>query len=183
MFIDLRGFTTFTDSAEPEEVMEMLKTYHEQMGQIVLEHDGTLERFAGDSLMVFFNDPVPIDQPAVQAVGMALAMQEAFVPLADHWSRRGFDLGLGCGIAQGYATLGLIGFEGRRDYAAIGNVTNLAARLCGEAGGGQVLVDRKIMANIEYLADAELLAPLSLKGFAQPVPAFSVTHLRPAGAQ
>jgi class 3 adenylate cyclase len=183
VFIDLRGFTTFTDSAEPEEVMEMLKTYHEQMGQIVLEHDGTLERFAGDSLMVFFNDPVPIDQPAVQAVGMALAMQEAFVPLADHWSRRGFDLGLGCGIAQGYATLGLIGFEGRRDYAAIGNVTNLAARLCGEAGGGQVLVDRKIMANIEYLADAELLAPLSLKGFAQPVPAFSVTHLRPAGAQ
>jgi len=178
VFIDLRGFTTFTESAEPEEVMVMLKTYHEHMGQLVLAHDGTLERFAGDSLMVFFNDPMPIDDPAMKAVHMALAMQAAFLPLAEHWQKQGFELGLGCGIAQGYATLGLIGFEGRRDYAAIGNVTNLAARLCGEADSGQILVDRKIMANVESEADAESLAPLSLKGFAQPVPTFSITGLK-----
>ncbi len=177
VFIDLRGFTAFTDSAEPEEVMELLHDYHAQMGALVLDHGGTLERFAGDSLMVFFNDPQPVEQPAHKAVHMALAMQKAFLPLAATWHKRGFELGLGCGIAQGYATLGLIGFEGRRDYAAIGNVTNLAARLCGEAVAGQVLADRKIMASIEAEVSAEPVAPLELKGFAQPVPAFALTAL------
>ena len=177
VFIDLRGFTTFTDNAEPEEVMELLHEYHAQMGTIVLAHDGTLERFAGDSLMVFFNDPLPVDEPAEQAVMMAMAMQRAFLPLGELWHKRGFDLGLGCGIAQGYATLGLIGFEGRRDYAAIGNVTNLAARLCGEAAGGQILVDRKIMAKVEAIVAATALEPLQLKGFSQPAQAFAIDGL------
>jgi adenylate cyclase len=174
VFIDLRGFTAFTESAEPEEVMELLREYHAAMGAIVMAHEGTLERFAGDSVMVFFNDPVPIDRPAEAAVRMALEMQTAFVPLGEAWRKRGFNLGLGCGVAQGYATLGTIGFEGRWDYAAIGNVTNLAARLCGEAAAGQVLVDRKIMARIEPLVSARAAGPFALKGLAQPVPAFEV---------
>jgi class 3 adenylate cyclase len=180
VFIDLRGFTTFTDRAEPEEVMELLQAYHQAMGRIVVDHGGTLERFAGDSVMVFFNDPVPIDKPAEAAVRMALQMQQAFPPLAETWRKRGFELALGCGIAQGYATLGAIGFEGRWDYAAIGNVTNLAARLCAEAAGGQVLVDRKTMASVEALVQAEPAGPFVLKGLAQPVPAFSVVRLAPA---
>jgi class 3 adenylate cyclase/CheY-like chemotaxis protein len=174
VFIDLRGFTAFTETAEPEEVMDLLRAYHATMGRIVVEYGGTLERFAGDSVMVFFNDPVPIERPAEQAVRMTLAMQQAFAPLGDTWRRRGYDLALGCGVAQGYATLGAIGFEGRWDYAAIGNVTNLAARLCAEAAGGQVLVDRKTMASVEGLVQAEATGPLTLKGLAQPVPAFSV---------
>jgi class 3 adenylate cyclase len=180
VFIDLRGFTAFTDRAEPEEVMELLHAYHAAMGHIVLAHGGTLERFAGDSLMVFFNDPVPIDAPAEQAVRMALAMQQAFPPIGDAWRKRGFELALGCGVAQGYATLGAIGFEGRWDYAAIGNVTNLAARLCAEAAGGQVLVDRKTMAKVESLVEASPVGPLALKGFNQPVPAFAVERLSAA---
>jgi adenylate cyclase len=175
VFIDLRGFTTFTDRAEPEEVMELLHAYHASMGRIVLEHGGTLERFAGDSVMVFFNDPVPVERPAEHAVRMALAMQSTFPALGDEWQKRGYELALGCGIAQGYATLGAIGFEGRWDYAAIGNVTNLAARLCAEATGGQVLVDRKTMAKIEPLVDATPVGPLTLKGFQLPIPAFAVT--------
>ena len=174
VFIDLRGFTAFTESAEPEEVMELLHDYHAAMGAIVVAHEGTLERFAGDSVMVFFNDPVPIDRPAEAAVRMALAMQAAFVPLGQAWRKRGFSLGLGCGVAQGYATLGSIGFEGRWDYAAIGNVTNLAARLCGEAAAGQVLVDRKIMARLDTLVVSQPAGPFALKGLAQPVPAFEV---------
>jgi class 3 adenylate cyclase len=177
VFIDLRGFTAFTDQAEPEEVMEMLHGFHATMGQLVLAHEGTLERFAGDSVMVFFNDPVPIELPAVQAVKMALAMQQAFVAIGQQWQQRGFELGLGCGIAQGYATLGKIGFEGRWDYAAIGSVTNLAARLCSEAGAGQILVDRKTMARVESLVHATLLGPLTLKGFHQPVAAFKLDGL------
>jgi adenylate cyclase len=128
--------------------------------------------------MVFFNDPMPIDRPAEHAVRMALAMRDAFPPLAETWRKRGYELGLGCGIAQGYATLGAIGFEGRWDYAAIGNVTNLAARLCAEAQGGQVLVDRKIMAVVEAMVEGEPVGPLQLKGIAQPVPAFAVLGLK-----
>jgi adenylate cyclase len=177
VFIDLRGFTTFTESAEPEEVMEMLHAFHAAMGAIVLARGGTLEHFAGDSLMVFFNDPLPIDHPAEAAVHMALEMQRAFVPLALDWHKRGFELGLGCGIAQGYATLGAIGFEGRWDYAAIGNVTNLAARLCAEAIGGQVLADAKTMAHLEQIADAAPVGALTLKGFSRPVTAFAIAGL------
>lgn len=174
VFIDLRGFTAFTERAEPEEVMELLHAYHAAMGQLVLAHGGTLERFAGDSVMVFFNDPVPVQHPAQQAVRMALAMQQAFPTLGEGWNKRGFELGLGCGIAQGYATLGLIGFDGRRDYAAIGNVTNLAARLCGEATSGQILIDRKTMVNVEGLVAATDVGPLTLKGFSHPIPAYTL---------
>ncbi len=171
-FFDLRGFTHFTESAEPEDVLELLRTYHAALGNLVLEHQGTLERFAGDGVMVFFNDPVPIDKPAEHAVRTALAMHEAFVPIGELWEKRGYELALGIGIAQGYATLGAIGFEGRRDYAAIGNVTNLAARLCGEAKAGQVLLDRKTMAALDGAFDCEPLEPLALKGFSKPVAAF-----------
>jgi class 3 adenylate cyclase/CheY-like chemotaxis protein len=177
VFIDLRGFTAFTDAAEPEEVMELLHAYHAAMGRIVLAHGGTLERFAGDSIMVFFNDPLPIERPAEQAVRMAVEMQQAFPALSEPWHKRGHPLGLGCGVAQGYATLGQIGFEGRWDYAAIGNVTNLAARLCAEAQAGLVLVCRKTLASVEALVEVQPLGPLALKGFAQPVPAFVVERI------
>jgi class 3 adenylate cyclase/CheY-like chemotaxis protein len=178
VFIDLRGFTAFTETAEPEEVIELLREYHATMGRVVLAYGGTLERFAGDSVMVFFNDPVPLERPAEQAVRMVVTMQAAFLPLAQEWRKRGHDLALGAGVAQGYATLGAIGFEGRWDYAAIGNVTNLAARLCSEALPGQILVDRKTMARIENCVDAESVGPLSLKGFSHPIPAFSILDWR-----
>jgi class 3 adenylate cyclase len=139
----------------------------------VLEHGGTLERFAGDAVMVFFNDPLPVEKPAEHAVRTALAVHEAFVPISKHWQKRGgFELGLGVGIAQGYATLGAIGFEGRWDYAAIGNVTNLAARLCAEAKAGQILADRKTMAALEGSFEFDPAGPFELKGFSKPVPAF-----------
>jgi adenylate cyclase len=174
-FFDLRGFTAFTDSAEPEEVMELLRSFHGALGKIVLEHQGTLERFAGDAVMVFFNDPLPVEKPAEHALRTALAVQEAFVPIGTHWHKRsGFELGLGVGIAQGYATLGAIGFEGRWDYAAIGNVTNLAARLCAEAKAGQILADRKTMAALEGVFEFDPVGPFELKGFSKPVPAFSL---------
>jgi class 3 adenylate cyclase len=175
-FFDLRGFTAFTDNAEPEEVMDLLRTFHAALGKLVLEHQGTLERFAGDAVMVFYNDPVPVERPAEHAVRAALAMLDAFGPIAEHWKKRGYDLGLGVGIAQGYATLGAIGFEGRWDYAAIGNVTNLAARLCSEAKSGQVLADRKTMAVLDGVFDFDSVGPLTLKGFSQPVPAFSLRN-------
>jgi len=173
-FFDLRGFTAFTGAAEPEEVMELLHAFHGALGKLVLEHEGTIERFAGDSVMVFFNDPLPVERPAECAVRSALAMMRAFDPIATVWKKRGYDLGLGAGIAQGYATLGAIGFEGRRDYAAIGPVTNLAARLCAEAKGGQILTDVKTSAALEGVFEFDALGPFSLKGFAQPVPAFAL---------
>jgi len=176
-FFDLRGFTAFTDSAEPEEVMELLRSFHGALGKIVLEHQGTLERFAGDAVMVFFNDPLPVEKPAEHAVRTALAVQEAFAPIGEHWHKRsGFELGLGVGIAQGYATLGAIGFEGRWDYAAIGNVTNLAARLCAEAKAGQILADRKTMAALEGAFGFDPVGPFELKGFSKPVPAFALKN-------
>jgi adenylate cyclase len=175
-FFDLRGFTAFTESTEPEEVMELLRAYHAALGRLVLEQQGTLERFAGDAVMVFFNDPLPVERPAEHAVRTALAMMEAFIPIAAHWAKRGYDLALGVGIAQGYATLGAIGFEGRWDYAAIGNVTNLSARLCAEAKGGQVLLDRKSMAALEGAFEFDSVGPLTLKGFSQPVPAFALRN-------
>src|SRR3954464_3723343 len=176
-FFDLRGFTAFTDNAEPEEVMELLRAFHGALGKLVLQHQGTLERFAGDAVMVFFNDPVPIEKPAEHAMRTALAMMEAFTPIAEHWKKRsGFPLGLGVGIAQGYATLGAIGFEGRWDYAAIGNVTNLAARLCSEAKAGQILADRKTMAVLDGTFQFEPVGELTLKGFSHPVPGFALKN-------
>ena len=178
VFLDLRGFTAFTDGSEPEEVMGVLGEYHRMVGQLILAHEGTLEHFAGDGILIFFNDPIPIAKPAENAVGMALAMQQQFVSLRAAWIKRGFDLDLGIGIAQGYATLGAIGFEGRWEYACIGSVANLAARLCSEAKGGQILTNRKTFARIEDTTQAELLGELTLKGIAQPVSAFNITGLK-----
>ncbi len=175
VFLDLRGFTAFTDSSEPEEVMGVLGEYHRVMGLLIMAHKGTLERFAGDSLMIFFNDPIKLENPTVNAVKMALEMQGQFVALRTAWKKRSYDLDLGIGVAQGYATLGAIGFEGRWDYACIGSVTNLAARLCGEAKGGQIVTNQKTLARIEESAQVEPLGELTLKGVAQPVKAFNIT--------
>lgn len=172
VFVDLRGFTAFTDSAEPEEVETVLRAYQAAMGPIVTEFGGTLDRFAGDGILIFFNDPLPIAEPGQRAATMALAMQKRFVPLRERWLKLGYDLALGIGVAQGYATLGAFGFEGRWDYSAIGSVVNLASRLSDEAQSGQVLIDRRTRAALGDSADVEALGPLSLKGYAQPVPAF-----------
>ena len=202
VFLDLRGFTAFTDSSEPEEVMSVLGEYHRAVGQLVMAHEGTLERFAGDGLMIFFNDPIKLENPVLNAVKMALDMQKNFAPLRTAWRKRGFSLDLGIGIAQGYATLGTIGFEGRWDYACIGSVTNLAARLCGEAKGGQILTNQKTLARIEdaihftvenaildftgeetparseNVTQAESLGEMTLKGIAQPVSVFNITGVK-----
>ena len=177
VFVDLRGFTAFAETAEPEEVMDVLREYHAEMGRLILEHDGTLERFTGDGMMIFFNDPVEIENPEEHAIRMAVAMRDVVTRLAERWRKRGWDLALGVGIAQGYATIGAIGFEGRVDYGAIGTVTNLAARLCGEAGAGQILVSGRVAAATEQLIEAEDVGALSLKGLARPVPAWNVRRL------
>jgi adenylate cyclase len=180
LFCDLRGFTAFSETAEPEEVMDILRPYHGAMGELIFGFEGTLERFAGDGMMVFFNDPLPCDEPAARAVRMAVAMRERTHELSRVWRKRGHDLGFGVGIAMGYATLGKIGFEGRFDYGAIGTVTNLASRLCDEARPGQILISQRVHAMVEDLVDAEPLADLELKGFLKPVSAFNVSALRNA---
>jgi len=177
VFCDLRGFTAFAGTTEPEEVMAILRQYHAAMGEWIFRFDGTLERFAGDGLMVFFNDPVPCPDPAMRAVRMALGMREQMRDLTSQWRRRGHALDFGVGIAQGYATLGMIGFAGRVDYGAIGPVTNLASRLCDEARGGQILISQRVYVALEALLDAEPVGELSLKGFLQPVPVFNVHAL------
>ena len=178
VFLDLRGVTAFAETAEPEEVMAVLREYHAEMGRLVLEHEGTLERFTGDGMMIFFNDPLPVPNPAERAIRMALAMREQVGGLAQGWRKRGFDLDFGIGIAQGYATIGAIGFEGRWDYGAIGTVTNLAARLCGEAKPGQLLISRRMIGTLEDLVEAEPVGELALKGFSRPVSAFNVIRLK-----
>jgi len=177
VFVDLRGFTAFAETAEPEEVMGMLREYHAEMGRLIMAHEGTLERFTGDGMMVFFNDPVEVPNPAERAIRMAVAMRDLIASLSVSWRKRGWELALKVGIAQGYATIGAIGFEGRMDYGAIGNVTNLAARLCGEAEGGQILVSARVASAVESIIDAENLGPLTLKGLARPVPIWSVRGL------
>ncbi len=185
VFTDLRGFTAFTDRAEPEEVQAVLRDYHATMGALVTEYDGTLDRFAGDGILIFFNDPIPVADPGGHAAAMALAMQARFAPLRAQWQKLGHDLDLGIGIAQGYATLGAFGFEGRSDYSAIGGVVNLADRLCGEAHGGQILIDRRLRAALGERADVDDVGPLNLKGLAQPVTAYVLKAMRndagPAG--
>ena len=176
VFVDLRGFTAFTDSAEPEEVEAVLREYHATMGKVIAEHEGTLDRFAGDGILIFFNDPLPIADPGKRAVCMALAMQATFAPLHERWQKVGYNLALGIGVAQGYATLGAFGFEGRWDYSAIGGVVNLASRLSDEAQSGQILVDRRTRAALGDAAEVEPIGPLSLKGFAQPIHAFLLKH-------
>ena len=172
VFLDLRGFTAFTDRADPDEVMELLRAYHETLGHTVDEYGGTLEHFAGDGIMIFFSDPLPVDRPAERAVRMALALQVAFTPISAAWAKLGHQVGLGIGIAQGEATLGVIGFEQRWEYAAIGNVPNLAARLCGAARAGEIILDAQTEHDIAHMAQTEQVGPLSLRGFQQPVVAF-----------
>jgi adenylate cyclase len=183
LFCDLRGFTAFADTADPEEVMRLLRDYHETVGALISRYEGTLERFTGDGLMVFFNDPVPCPDPAARAVRMAIEMRDAVQRLLEEWRRRGHALGFGTGIDMGYATVGRIGFEGRFDYAAIGTVTNLSARLCQEAGDGQILVSQRVYAEVESLVDAVPLGALTLRGFARPLIAFSLLHLRADGPE
>jgi len=178
VFLDLRGFTMFAEQVEPEEVMGVLRDYHAEMGRLILEHEGTLERFTGDGMMIFFNDPVPVPNPAERALRMALAMRERVQGLSKKWRKRGYDLALGIGIAQGYATIGAIGFEGRWDYGAIGTVTNLAARLCGEAKGEQILVSLRVTGEVEDLIETEEIGSLTLKGFHKSVLAFNVLGLK-----
>jgi adenylate cyclase len=177
VFIDLRGFTAFAETAEPEEVMTVLREYHAEMGKLILAAEGTLERFTGDGMMIFFNDPVTVPDPAARAVRMAASMRDRVGSLTDAWRKRGFDLDFGIGIAQGYATIGAIGFEGRWDYGAIGTVTNLASRLCGEAKPGQILVSQRMVGGVEGVATVEPVGELTLKGFQRPVKAFNVVRL------
>jgi adenylate cyclase len=171
VYLDLRGFTAFAETGEPEEVMQALGEYHRAMGELVVAHQGTLERFTGDGMMIFFNDPVPVTDPTKRAVDMALAMREAAASLRAKWQRRGFDLGLGIGIAEGFATVGAIGFDERIDYAAIGTVTNLAARLCSHAAAGEVIISQRAFGKLEHAFVSDSLGELSLRGFARPVAA------------
>ena len=178
VFLDLRGFTAFAETAEPEEVMGVLREYHAEMGSLIVEHEGTLERFTGDGMMIFFNDPVVVENPSERAIRMAVAMRQRVQDLAKRWRKLGHDLDFGVGIAQGYATIGAIGFEGRWDYGAIGSVTNMAARLCGEARPGQILISRRVYAAVEELVEATAVGELTLKGFSRPLPAYEITALR-----
>jgi adenylate cyclase len=174
---DLRGFTAFAETAEPEDVWKTLEEYHDALGDLISRFEGTLERFTGDGLVALFNDPIPCDDAPLRSVRMALAMRERVQELADSWQRRGHELAFGVGIAQGYATLGRIGFSGRFDYASIGSVTNLAARLCAEAAPWQILITQRVNAAAEDLIVSRLVGELTLRGFRQPVRAFEVSGL------
>ncbi len=178
VFLDLRGFTAFTETADPEEVMGVLREYHASMGALIQAHEGTLERFTGDGIMVFFNDPAAQPDAPARAVRMALQMQAAVAQLAGGWRRRGYELQLGIGIATGFATIGGIGFEGRIDYGAIGTVTNLAARLCAEAPGGHTLLAPRVVAALGELFDVEPAGEVQLRGFARPVAAVRALRAR-----
>ena len=178
VFLDLRGFTAFAEVAEPEDVMGVLGEYYQVTGKIVLEYEGTLEHFTGDGMTILFNDPLPVPNPAERAVRMALAVREGIGRMAENWAKRGYELSLGIGIAQGYATIGAVGFEGRWDYSAIGTVTNLAARLCGEAAGGEILIAQRVFAGVEALVDVEPREALALKGFRRPITAYRLRGLK-----
>jgi adenylate cyclase len=178
VFVDLRGFTAFAETSEPEEVMSILQEFHQAMGEIIMAHNGTLERYMGDGMMIVFNDPLPVPDPVAQAIRMSLAMRAREQELAEKWDRYGYDLRFGIGIAHGYATIGRIGFEGRWDYTAIGSVVNLAARLCGMAKASQILVPRRLLAVVDTLVDAETVGEFKLKGFHRPLPAYNVLRLK-----
>jgi adenylate cyclase len=178
VFCDLRGFTAFTETAEPEELLDVVRDYHRAVGELIRRRSGTLEHFAGDGVMVFFNDPLPVAEHELEAVRFAVAAQEGFAELAARWRRLGIELGLGIGIAAGHATLGRIGFEGRYDYGALGPVTNLASRLSSRAEPGEILVSQRVFAAVEEQVVAEPVGEVELKGFARPVAAFAVRALR-----
>lgn len=178
VFCDLRGFTTFSESVEPEEVLGVVREYHRAMGELIARHGGTLEHFEGDGFMVFFNDPIEVERHELAAVRMAVAMRAKFDELATGWRKKGYDLAFGVGIAVGYATLGRIGFEGRYDYAAIGNVTIHASRLSAIAQGGQILITQRLYAAVEDAVDVERVGDLELKGVPRPIPAYNVVRMR-----
>src|ERR1700745_923881 len=174
LFCDLRGFTGFSESSDPEDVMALLAEYHAAIGKIIIRYSGTLERYAGDGVMVVFNDPVPVENPALQAVLMALEMRDAIGALTETWHRWGHDIGFGIGIAHGFATLGTIGFEGRFDYAAIGTVSNVASRLCDEAKPGQILINPRVLAAVEKGVAVESIGEFTLKGIRRPMMTYNV---------
>ena len=178
VFVDLRGFTAFSEITEPEEVMRVLNEYHAGMGKLILAYEATLEHFAGDGIMVFLNDPVPVPNPAERAVRMALEMRDCLEILTRTWRKQGIELGFGIGIAHGYATMGAIGFEGRWQYGVIGTVANLASRLCDEARGGQILLSQRVYAQVEELVEAEPVGELTLKGLHRPVTTYNVLRLK-----
>jgi class 3 adenylate cyclase len=174
LFCDLRGFTGFSESSDPEDVMTVLRDYHAAIGEIIIKYSGTLERYAGDGVMVVFNDPVPVENPALQAVRMALDMRAAISALIEKWRRLGHELGFGIGIAHGFATLGTIGFEGRFDYAAIGTVSNVASRLCDEAKPGQILISPRVLTAVDDAVTVEPVGEFELKGIRRPMAAHNV---------
>jgi len=174
VFLDLRGYTEFTEKHGADEVMRVLGEFHAEMGKLIIAHGGTLERFTGDGMMIFFNDPIEIERPAVEAVSMSIEMQSSVAKLQEVWKQRGYSLDMGIGIAQGVATIGAIGFEGRRDYGAIGGVTNLSARLCGKAAGGQILVTDVVAKSSEPEHQFRSIGELAFKGFAKPLDTFEV---------
>ena len=176
--LDLRGFTAFTEVSEPEEVISVLNEYHVGMSKLILEYEGTLEHFAGDGIMIIFNDPVPLPNPTERAVRMASAMRTRIGELKGKWQKSGHSLDCGFGIAHGYATIGAIGFEGREDYCVVGSVANLAARLCAEAKGGQILINQKTLSKVEGIVEAETLGQFNLKGFSNPVSAFNIIAIK-----
>ena len=177
LFCDLRGFTGFSESADPEDVMTLLRQYHEAVGTIIHKHGGTLERYAGDGVMVIFNDPVQVENPALAAVKMALEMRIGLTALCSRWRRLGHEIGFGIGISHGYATLGTIGFEGRFDYAAIGTVSNVASRLCDEASSGQILISPRVLMSVEDAVCVEPAGQFELKGLRRPMPVHNVMGL------
>jgi adenylate cyclase len=180
LYCDLRGFTGFSEAADPEDVIALLREYHAAVGEIINRYSGTLERYAGDGVMVIFNDPVPVPEPALQAVQAAVDMRQAIGTLTEKWCRLGHDLGFGIGIAHGYATLGTIGFEGRFDYAAIGTVSNVASRLCDEAKPGQILISPRVLMALEDAASVESIGDFTLKGIRRPLAAYNVLAVKSA---
>lgn len=178
VFIDLRGFTNFSDSHEPEEVMLVLREYHEEVGTLIDKYEGTLEHFAGDGIMVFFNDPLPQSNHTELGIRMSLEVQQRVEQIRTGWHEKGYDLDVGIGLTSGFATIGILGYEGRLEYGVIGNVPNLAARLSGEAKGGQIVIDGKTYSRIENLIEAQALGELSLKGFSRRISAFNISGLR-----
>jgi class 3 adenylate cyclase len=180
LFCDLRGFTGFSESSDPEDVMALLHEYHAAIGEIINKYGGTLERYAGDGVMVVFNDPIPVDNPALQAVLMAIDMRAAIGELIEKWRKLGHDIGFGIGIAHGFATLGTIGFEGRFDYAAIGTVSNVASRLCDEAKPGQILISPRVLMAVEKDITVEPVGDFALKGIRRPLTAYNVLAAKTA---
>jgi GAF domain-containing protein len=180
LFCDLRGFTGFSESSDPEDVMALLREYHAAIGGIINKYGGTLERYAGDGVMVVFNDPIPVDKPALQAVLMAIDMRVAIEQLIEKWRKLGHDIGFGIGIAHGFATLGTIGFEGRFDYAAIGTVSNVASRLCDEAKPGQILISPRVLMAVEKDITVEPVGDFALKGIRRPLTAYNVLAAKTA---